>query len=156
MTDMRIEVSSDLPPVGTPPDGKVPVWVWAVSAAMIGSAVAGAGWAGVPLPVALIAAVVLLLVLALANVRRFAPVRRRPAPPRVERRWIVTGTGIELTEAQAVSGWRWPALVAVDETPAAYVFRQADRRTVNLPRAGLTEEQETQLRTFLSERGLLI
>ncbi len=68
---------------------------------------------------------------------------------------ILSDETVAASSASCSTTRSWATLTRATELPSAYIFSYLDRTYVDIPRAGLTPEQDEQLRTLLVERRLL-
>jgi len=133
-------------------------WHWIGIAAglrVIAVAALVASRVGVPPALTAGGALVILAPIGLSE-RRWRQRRRayRDLSP-VTRRWVITDDEIQESRAGSTRAWRWPLVVAVDQHRDVYIFRQDGGVGLDLPRRALTDDQDRELRAFLTERGLL-
>jgi hypothetical protein len=71
------------------------------------------------------------------------------------RNYVITDEGLESSTDLTSSRWGWQVVRRVEPRPQAYLFWQDGPAVFDLPREPLTADQETELRAFLADRGLL-
>ncbi|MBW6435991.1 YcxB family protein [Actinoplanes hulinensis] len=84
--------------------------------------------------------------LAVRAARRTAPA---PEAELVPHDWVLTDERLVASTAESSTEYEWSAFEAMWVLDDAYLLRTATGRTVDIPRAPLTTEQDAELRTFL-------
>lgn len=133
--------------------GRMPWWRLAVvtAPAVLAAAVA---WS-LRSPLLAIAAAALLLPPAALGVwlwRRIDATVNTTGP--ISRHWKITEEEIRVSAPDSSRTWRWAAVVAITESPDAYLMRQESGIVLDLPKNAMTHAQENELRQFLTDRGL--
>ncbi|MEV0840074.1 YcxB family protein [Actinocatenispora sera] len=108
---------------------------------------------------AVVAGVAVLLVLVLLVQSMLFPVRRAlrrlPSYASDPRRIVCDADGLTVESDIFCGRYGWGAFTRARQKPYAYLLFVGSQQYVDLPRAGLTGDQDEQLRELLTERGLL-
>lgn len=80
-----------------------------------------------------------------------------PATAMESRHWVITEEGIEIAHAGNSVTVAWPAFRMMMALRHAYIFElkdPADRRTIDIPRAPLTEANDAAVREVVARHGI--
>lgn len=101
------------------------------------------------------AAVAAAMLLVLLGLRRFEATVTVPPDWCAPRRYLLTDDTLESSTALTSARWSWPVVTTAEVTPDAYHLWQERTTMFDVPRAGLTADQDAELQAHLRERGLL-
>lgn len=132
--------------------GRMPWWRLAVVAAPAVLAAAVAWSLRSPLLATGAAGLLLPVALGVWLWRRIDTTVNTTGP--ISRHWKITEEEIRVSAPDSSRTWRWAAVVAIAESPDAYLMRQESGIVLDLPRSAMTDAQEDELRRFLIDRGL--
>ncbi|MFC4072002.1 YcxB family protein [Actinoplanes subglobosus] len=125
---------------------------------LIGLAVLAAGFAALfvleQVVVGVVVVIVGVAVLVIWQIRVAAMVTV-PLSWQSPRRWLLTDDGIESSSELTSAEYAWSTFRFGEATRVAYLLVQDGHVIVDIPRRPLTDDQDAELRDFLSARGLV-